>query len=148
MFYCFSLLFLDIFLIGKPSISAVIFIYLKIFISEAVREFFGVDIKTRLWETLFCLIVKALFLYFDSKFMCLLRINCYLETRFSSLGVCEGMVLQEKSCFNIFGRKIDQKLWRDSKSCWSNKVEEISLKDMGNQETSSCDNQKRESFIV
>ena len=101
------------------------FIYVKFFVQED-----GCDCDTQETHPLeICeLNCKSFIVYFNSKCVCTLRINCYLETRFRSLGVCEYNVLWEKSCFSIFKRKIDQKPWRDSNSCWSNKVEGILLK--------------------
>ena len=65
--------------------------------------------------------VKSFIMYFDFKYMCtlrthILRINCYLETRFRSLGVCKCKVLREKNYFIIFGMKIDQTIWMDFES--------------------------------
>ena len=80
------------------------------------------------WETLLCLIVKALFIYFDSKCVCTIRIICCLESRIISISGFEGEVLRERNLFVIFGIKIDQSSWRESNSNWTIKVEGISLK--------------------
>ena len=80
------------------------------------------------WETFLCLIVKALFVYFDSKCVCTFRIICYLESRIRSLSVLKCKVLWERNLFVIFERKIDQPSWRDSNNSCSTKFEGISLK--------------------
>ena len=50
---------------------------------------------------------KLYILYFDSKFVCDLRLNCNSEARFSSLGIwLRDKVLQEKSCSIYSGERL------------------------------------------